>query len=647
MGTISHLSLLLFFTLTLSVDAKLNLDAADNHALITILEDLGVSGDLRRPDNLCNTAGIFCERRISNESYVLKVTGIVFKTQKLRGFLSPAIGQLSELKELSFPNNYLLGGIPPQIANCRKLEVLKLHNNKLSGEVPGELSALLRLRILDLSSNKFSGDLGFLKYYPNLEKLSLDNNMFTGKVPVSLRSFRNLRFFNVSGNSFLEGPLPALNQLESPSSGLQKTSYKRVPKRYILAESTSSSTNQTRNISSSSNNLQASAPAPSPMATPSKHKKSNRKKTLGVILGLFVGSIAGIISAIIFTVIFKLLVIAIKTRAKDSGPAIFSQSIKAEELAFLEDDDAVAALQIIGRGGCGEVYKTELPEGKIKTIAIKKIIQPPKDAAELTEEDTKYLNKKMRQIRSEIQTVGQIRHRNLLPLLAHVSRPTCHYLVYEFMKNGSLQDIIQQVNDGTREFDWPRRHKIAVGVASGLEYLHLDHTPRIVHRDLKPANVLLDDDMEARIADFGLAKSIPDAQTHMTSSNVAGTLGYIAPEYHQTMKFTDKCDIYSFGVLLGILVIGKLPSDEFFQHTSEVSLVKWMRNVMTSDNPKEAIDPTLLGNGYEEQMLLVLKIACFCTLDKPKERPNSKECRIMLAQIDPLNLVQSNDLHVD
>ena len=321
---------------------------------------------------------------------------------------------------------------------------------------------------------------------------------------------------------------------------------------------------------------------------------------MGWILGFFAGSLAGILSAIIFTVFFKLVFIMVKGGVSQTGPAIFSQSIKAEELAFLENDDGVAALQVIGRGGCGEVYKTEIPNGKIKTIAIKKIIQPPKDAAVLTEEDTKLLNKKMRQIRSEIQTVGQIRHRNLLPLLAHVSRPTCHYLVYEFMKNGSLQDLLEEVNSGTRVLDWLARHKIAIGVASGLEYLHINHTPRIVHRDLKPANVLLDDDMEARIADFGLAKSIPEADTHMTSSNVAGTLGYIAPGYHQTIKFTDRRDIYSFRVLLGVLVMGKLPSDEFFQQTSEISLVKWMRKAMSSGDPKQAIDPNVFWKWVRE-----------------------------------------------
>ncbi|MQL41525.1 hypothetical protein EI012_26820, partial [Escherichia coli] len=123
------------------------------------------------------------------------------------------------------------------------------------------------------------------------------------------------------------------------------------------------------------------------------------------------------------------------------------------------------------------------------------------------------MHKKMRQIQAEINTIGQIRHRNLQPLLAHVSRPDCHYLVYEFMKNGSLQDVLNQVQAGERELDWLTRHKIAVGIASGLEYLHMSHTSpiihkaRIIHRDLKPANILLDDDMEARIADFGLAKA--------------------------------------------------------------------------------------------------------------------------------------------
>ncbi|KAF5792903.1 putative transferase, protein kinase RLK-Pelle-LRR-XI-2 family [Helianthus annuus] len=618
MATVRHLSLLTFITLILSVQSTLILEPTDHKALLTLHKALGISTN---STSICNTTGIFCERRISNTTTVLKVTRIVLNHRRLRGSISPAIGKLSELKELILSNNHLVNQIPVQISSCRKLEVLDVKNNRFSGSVPVQLSSLNRLRILDLSSNKFSGDLNFLKYFPNLEKLSLANNMFTGKIPVSIRSFRNLRFFNISGNSFLEGPVPTINKLEN------------VPKRYSFAESESPSNSSISNSNSSTSSDDVMAPSPAPASAPIHKNKNKKKKVIRWILGFAAGTVAGLICGSIVSVLFKIVLNMIKGKKSDSGTAIFSQLIKAEELAFLEDDDAVASLQIIGKGGCGEVYKTELPSSKVKTIAIKKIVQPPKDAAELTEEDTKLLNKKMRQIKSEIQTVGQIRHRNLVPLLAHVSRPNCHYLVYEFMKNGSLQDILQQVKDGNRELDWLARHRIALGIAAGLEYLHLSHTPRIVHRDLKPANVLLDDDMEARIADFGLAKSIPDADTHMTSSNVAGTLGYIAPEYHQTLKFTDKCDIYSFGVVLAVLVMGKLPSDGFFQTTNEMNMVKWLRNVMTGEDPKQAIDPQLLGNGYEEQMLLVLKVACFCTLDNPKERPNSKDARLMLAQI--------------
>ncbi|KAG5525980.1 hypothetical protein RHGRI_032314 [Rhododendron griersonianum] len=319
-------------------------------------------------------------------------------------------------------------------------------------------------------------------------------------------------------------------------------------------------------------------------------------------------------------------------KRKVSGPEIFSPIIKkSENLDFLEKEDGLGSLELIGRGCCGEVYKAELPGSNGRKIAIKKITQP-KDAAELTEEDS-MLPYKMSQIWSEIQTAGRIRHRNLLPLLAHVARPDCHYLVYEFMKNRSLQDILNQVSQGTRELDWLARHKIALGVAAGLEYLQMNHNPCIIHGDLKPANVFLNDDMEARIAGFGLAKAVPDHDTLMTTSNDVGNSGYIAPEYHQTLKFTDKCDIFTFGVLLGALVIGRLPSDNFFQETAEMILVKWMRNVMTSEDPNRAIDPKLMGNGHEEKMLLVLKIACYCTHDNPKQRPNSKDVRCMLAQI--------------
>ncbi|KAK4375683.1 hypothetical protein RND71_006360 [Anisodus tanguticus] len=628
-----HFFLLSLLTLFLIVQARLDLYPPDHAALLLIQKDLGIHSQSIALHNPCTSSGISCERRPANKTQVLRITRIVFRSNELSGTLSLAIGKLSELKELSLSDNQLFNQIPVQILNCWKLEILDLQKNRFSGKVPSELSSLIRLRVVDFSSNEFSGNLNFLKYFPNLEKLSLADNMFTGKIPPSLKSFRNLRFLNISGNSFLEGPVPVMSQVEHLSADL--TSNNIVPKRYILAENSTRSKQISAMAPAPSNLVNAPAPAPNHVVRVNKHKRNKKKRKLRAwFLGFLGGSFVGCISAVLFSVLYKLTMFFVRRGKNDRSLTIYSPLIKkAEDLAFLEKEDGVASLEMIGKGGCGEVYRAELPGSNGKIIAIKKIIQPPMDAAELTEEDTKALNKKMRQVKSEIQIVGQIRHRNLLPLLAHMPRPDCHYLVYEYMKNGSLQDILQQVTEGTRELDWLGRHRIASGIAAGLEYLHINHTQRIIHRDLKPANVLLDDDMEARIADFGLAKAVPDAHTHVTTSNVAGTVGYIAPEYHQTLKFTDKCDIYSFGVVLAVLVIGKLPSDEFFQHTSEMSLVKWLRNVMTSDEPKSAIDPKLTGNGYEEQMLLVLKIACFCTLDNPKERPNSKDVRCMLTQI--------------
>ncbi|KAK8659042.1 hypothetical protein V6N13_029257 [Hibiscus sabdariffa] len=623
-----HLSLLLFFTLFslfFTSHARLALDHSDAKALSAIVKDLGVEGQRFPSTNPCTAAGVVCERRLSeNDTYVLKVTRLAFKSKGLDGFLSPEIGKLTELKELTVSHNNIVDQIPTEIVDCKKLEVLDLKNNMFDGEVPLNLSSLIRLRVLDLSFNKFTGDLSFLKHFPNLESLSLANNQFSGKIPPSIRSFRNLRFFDFSGNSFLEGSAPLMSKAD-------EALVSRYPKRYMFAEETHPSRN---NGSPASAQSHVEAPAPAPSAPPPHHKHKGHRKLMGWVFGFLAGGSAGSLSGIIFSVMLKLAIETVRGRGKDSGPSIFSPLIKkAEDLAFLEKDDGLDSLEIIGKGGCGEVYKAELPGSNGKIIAIKKVVQPPRDAAELTDEDSKLLHKKMRQIRSEITTVGQIRHRNLLSLLAHVSRPDCHLLIYEFMKNGSLQDILQQVSAGTRELDWPARQKVAAGIAAGLEYLHTHHSPRIIHRDLKPGNILLDDDMEARIADFGLAKAMPDANTHVTTSNLAGTVGYIAPEYHQTLKFTDKCDIYSFGVILGVLAMGKLPSDEFFQHTDEMSLVKWLRNIMVSENPSQAIDPKLVGKGYDEQIILVLKIAYFCTLDDPKERPSSKDVRCMLSQI--------------
>ncbi|KAK9757231.1 hypothetical protein RND81_01G150200 [Saponaria officinalis] len=570
---------LIFSAFVFYARAKLDLDRSDSNAFKIIQSDLGVYD--HHPSFCaapCNCLAVSCESRI----FSLKITRIVYDNKQLDGSVGPEIGLLSELRELILASNYLVGRLPREIVDCRKLEVLNLRNNLFSGNVPSEISKLVNLRLIDLSGNRFSGDLTFLKYFPNLETLSLTENLFSGKIPSSVRPFHTLHL-DISVND------------------------------------------STRRILSSSRG-----------ASEVSHIEHESKKTLATwLIGLVLGGGLGFFSGLTISVFVKVGMRLTRGRENSYGIQIFSSLIKkAEFLAFLEKDDGVSGLQVIGKGGCGEVYKAELPGSNGKLIAIKKITHSSDDGEDVNEGDSRVLSSNLRQIRAEIKTIGRIRHCNVLPLLAHVSRPDCHYLVYDFLKNGSLQDKMAQIVEGnSTEFDWLTRYKIALGVATGIEYLHMNNSPRIVHRDLKPGNILLDDEMEPRISDFGLAKEMGIGKSHVSTLKVVGTLGYIAPEYHQTYRFTEKSDVYSFGVVLGSLVIGKLPCDEFFQDTEEMHLVTWMRNVMNSEDPTAAVDPTMRGNGYEEQMLQVLRIACFCTVEDPKERPNGKDIRCMLSQI--------------
>ncbi|XP_020571417.1 leucine-rich repeat receptor-like serine/threonine/tyrosine-protein kinase SOBIR1 [Phalaenopsis equestris] len=601
---------LIFFLLTLPILAS---DAGN-------LRHLLFSAGLPRPHaalssatDPCLISGISCELMGSS----FRATRISLPSLRLAGSISTHVGLLSDLRELSLPNNRISGPLPVELSLCTNLEILNLRNNRISGEIPLDFSSLSSLRSLDLSSNRLYGDLRFLVYFPKLENLSLARNLFSGEIPHSLSSFPNLLTVDLSGNPYLSGNHPLTPHRRSllPSN--------------ILAPAPSPYHNSI-----------ASAPGISPISSPipaNDHHRGHKHKILTWILGFFIGSISGILGGLVVSMIYHLILNYIRGRRRKSGTEIFSPIIKnKEDISFLEKETGLTDLQIIGRGGSGEVYLKELPTTNgVKKIAIKRIRKAAVENGPetLSEEESRLLDKWMRQIRSEIRTVGRIRHRNLLPLLAHVSRPDCHYLIYEYMTNGSLHNALRDAANGLRDLSWSVRHRIAMGIAAGLEHLHHHHKPHIFHRDLKPANVLLDENMEAIISDFGFAKEVPENNTHITMSNIAGTVGYIAPEYYQTMKYTSKCDIYSFGVILAVMVIGKLPSDEFFVEREELGLVKWMRNQVRMGNTAACFDEQIAGRGDDEKLELALRVACFCTANDPKERPSSKDVRAMLAQI--------------
>lgn len=188
------------------------------------------------------------------------------------------------------------------------------------------------------------------------------------------------------------------------------------------------------------------------------------------------------------------------------------------------------------------------------------------------------------------------------------------------MVNGSL-DLWLRNRTGTLEIlDWAKRVKIAVGAARGLAFLHHGFIPHIIHRDIKASNILLNQDFEPKVADFGLARLISACETHV-STDIAGTFGYIPPEYGQSWKSTTRGDVYSFGVILLELVTGKEPTGPEFKEIEGGNLVGWVFQKMKKREAVDVLDRTVLNVGSKQTMMKMLHIAAVCLSENPGNRP--------------------------
>ncbi|PHT83304.1 Proline-rich receptor-like protein kinase PERK7, partial [Capsicum annuum] len=234
---------------------------------------------------------------------------------------------------------------------------------------------------------------------------------------------------------------------------------------------------------------------------------------------------------------------------------------------------------LLGQGGFGFVHKGVLTDGSV--VAVKSL----KSGSGQGE----------REFQAEVEIISRVHHRHLVSLVGYCIADGQRMLVYEFVPNGTLEYHLH--GKGRPVMDWTLRVKIALGSAKGLAYLHEDCHPRIIHRDIKGANILLDNNYEAMVADFGLAKLTEDNNTHV-STRVMGTFGYLAPEYASSGKLTEKSDVFSFGVMLLELITGRKPLDTT-NKIMEDSLVDWARPFLTKaleeNNYDELADPRLEG----------------------------------------------------
>ncbi|XP_073303546.1 cold-responsive protein kinase 1-like [Primulina huaijiensis] len=304
----------------------------------------------------------------------------------------------------------------------------------------------------------------------------------------------------------------------------------------------------------------------------------------------------------------------LRGRKKDSGtrhsaeladefPGVHKVKVYSYEMLRLATND-FSGENKIGEGGFGCVYKGKV--GKEKMGAIKVLSSESRQGK--------------REFMNEIRAISAIEHENLVQLYGCCVEGDQRILVYEYLENNSLaHTFLGGYSSKISSFSWEARVKICVGVARGLVFLHEGVTPHIVHRDIKASNILLDKDLTPKIADFGLAKLIP-ANTSHVSTRVAGTIGYLAPEYAIRGQVTRRSDTYSYGVLLIEIVAGRcntnmlLPPDE--RCLLETAWKLYQRRELAT-----LVDTSLNGRFDEEQACRFLKIGLICTQDNPKLRP--------------------------
>ncbi|XP_004304423.1 PREDICTED: putative serine/threonine-protein kinase [Fragaria vesca subsp. vesca] len=269
----------------------------------------------------------------------------------------------------------------------------------------------------------------------------------------------------------------------------------------------------------------------------------------------------------------------------------------------------------LGEGGFGSVFKGKLKDGTFVAIKVLSI-----ELESMRGE---------REFIAELAALSVISHENLVKLRGCCVDGVARYLVYDYMINNSLAHTLLGGEQNRMKFSWDLRRSVALGIARGLAYLHFEVEPHILHRDIKASNILLDENFMPKVGDFGLSKLLRENHSHI-STRVAGTMGYLAPEYAISGRLTRKSDVYSFGVLLLEIVSGRAIVD-FDMQLGEQFLVQKAWESYKADNLLQLVDPTLHMNFPKDEALRFLKVGLLCVQEMARLRPRMTRTVEMLA----------------
>ncbi|XP_057787804.1 probable LRR receptor-like serine/threonine-protein kinase At2g23950 isoform X2 [Salvia miltiorrhiza] len=488
------------------------------------------------------------------------------------------------------PSQGLSGSLSWMISNLTNLKQIMLQNNNISGHIPKEIGYLPNLQTLDLSNNKLSGhipeSLGLLNHLQYM----LNNNTLSGPVPLPLASLPRLTFLDLS-----------FNNLSGPVSTFPTKTFNILGNPLICGSHSSGKCSESLLASPLSFDVD-----------PSSGRAKTKKFAIALGVSLTFVSILVLVLGFLFHIRNK----------KRKQSVLNITDVQEEDLIRLGNlknftikelrraTNNFSSKNILGAGGFGNVYRGKLEDGTL--VAVKRL----KDLTGTTG---------ISQFRTELEMISLAVHRNLLRIFGYCATQNERLLVYPYMSNGSVASRLR----GKPELDWNMRKRIAIGASRGLLYLHEQCDPKIIHRDVKAANVLLDDYYEAVVGDFGLAKLLDHAESHVTTA-VRGTVGHIAPEYLSTGQSSEKTDVFGFGILLLELITG-MRALEFGKTVSQKgAMLEWVKKVQQEKKMELLVDKEL-GMKYDRiEVGEMLQVALLCTQYLPAHRPKMSDIVRML-----------------
>ncbi|XP_077249916.1 LRR receptor kinase SERK2-like isoform X2 [Tasmannia lanceolata] len=485
-----------------------------------------------------------------------------------------------------------------QVNPCTWTSVICENNNVISvilpsmgfsGTLSPRIGVLKTLSALGLQGNNITG--GIPEEFGNLSSLmnlDLENNHLSGGIPDSLGNLTNLQFLQLAFND-LSGQIP--DRLFNIS-----------------------------NYNFTGNKLNCGINFPNLCASNSSSPGVQHKSKIGIVIGS-IGGVVGLLCAGLLFLVCKgkhrgyRREVFVDVAGEDDRRIAFGQLKRFAWRELQLATDNFSEKFVLGQGGFGKVYKGVLSDNT--KIAVKRLTDYERPGGEAA-----FLR--------EVEMISVAVHRNLLRLIGFCTTPSERLLVYPFMQNLSVAYRLREIKPGEPVLDWPTRKRVALGTARGLEYLHEHCNPKIIHRDVKAANVLLDEDFDAVVGDFGLAKLVDVRKTDVTTQ-VRGTMGHIAPEYLSTGKSSERTDVFGYGIMLLELVTGQRAIDfSRLEEEDDVLLLDHVKKLEREKRLETIVDRNLSRNYDCIEVEMMIQVALLCTQASPEDRPTMSDVVRML-----------------